>query len=44
LRFSLTAGDTASILSRFDVVAIPEPATLVLGAILLMGVGCIRRK
>jgi hypothetical protein len=28
LRFSLTPGDTASILSRFDVVAIPSPAAL----------------
>ena len=27
LRFSLTAGDTASILSRFDVTVIPEPAS-----------------
>jgi len=33
LRFSLTAGDTASILSRFDVVAIPEAASLTLAAI-----------
>ena len=27
LRFSLSPGDTASILSRFDVVAVPEPAS-----------------
>jgi len=27
LRFSLTAGDTAAILSRFDVTVIPEPAS-----------------
>jgi hypothetical protein len=33
LRFSLTAGDTVSILSRFDVVAVPGP-----GAIALLGV------
>jgi hypothetical protein len=32
LRFTLTPGDTASILSRFDVV-IPEPATMTLGAV-----------
>jgi hypothetical protein len=39
LNFSLTAGDTASILSRFDVVAIPEPASFALlgGALLLIG-------
>jgi hypothetical protein len=30
LRFSLTAGDTASILSRFDVEAVPEPSAVVL--------------
>lgn len=41
LRFSLTAGDTASILSRFDVVAIPEPATV--GVLLLGGVALLRR-
>ena len=33
LRFSLTPGDTASILSRFDVEAVPEPASVVLVAI-----------
>ncbi|HEX2473909.1 MAG TPA: PEP-CTERM sorting domain-containing protein [Lacipirellulaceae bacterium] len=30
LRFSLTAGDTAAILSRFDVTTIPEPASAAL--------------
>jgi hypothetical protein len=34
LRFSLSPGDTAAILSRFDVVAVPEPASAA-----LMGVG-----
>jgi hypothetical protein len=37
LRFSLSAGDTASILSRFDVVAVPEPATLVLSGVVFLG-------
>lgn len=41
LRFSLTAGDTASILSRFDVVAVPAP-----GAVALLGVSamCFRGR
>ncbi len=42
LRFSLTAGDTASILSRFDVVAIPEPASftlLLVAALVAVGFG-----
>jgi hypothetical protein len=34
LRFALTAGDTASILSRFDVTAVPEP-----GSFALVGLG-----
>lgn len=45
LRFSLTAGDTASILSRFDVVAIPEPASLglsIVGLLAAAGFGCRR--
>lgn len=42
LTFSLTPGDTASILSRFDVVPIPEPATLTLLA--LGGVLLVRRR
>jgi hypothetical protein len=33
LRFSLTAGDTASILSRFDVAPVPEPSALGLAAL-----------
>jgi hypothetical protein len=42
LRFMLSAGDTAAVLSRFDVVAVPEPSTLLLsviglGAIVQMG-------
>jgi hypothetical protein len=35
LRFSLTPGDTAAILSRFDVVAVPEPSSAALVAIAL---------
>jgi hypothetical protein len=44
LNFSLTAGDTASILSRFDVVAIPEPTSLALvgGGLLVMGLLLLR--
>lgn len=41
VRFSLTAGDTATILSRFDVVAIPEPATV--GLLLLAATVLLRR-
>lgn len=46
LRFSLSAGDTASILSRFDVVAIPEPASVGLSIVGLLaaGFGCRRRR
>lgn len=44
LRFSLTAGDTASILSRFDVVAIPEPTALCLGALAIFAIGFYRRR
>jgi hypothetical protein len=47
LRFSLSAGDTASLLSRFDVVAIPEPTTLALGVAVLLGAvaaGSARRR
>jgi hypothetical protein len=44
LRFSLTAGDTASILSRFDVVDIPEPASVVLVAVGLAGALCIAAR
>ncbi len=46
LRFTLSAGDTASILSRFDVIpggpngGLPEPTTLTLGAIVaVLGMG-----
>ncbi len=42
LTFTLTPGDTASILSRFDVVEIPEPATLSL--LVLAGVTLLRRR
>jgi len=44
LRFSLTPGDTASILSRFDVVAVPEPASVVLVAIALAVALCIAAR
>jgi hypothetical protein len=46
LRFSLTAGDTAAILSRFDVVAIPEPASLASGVLAMLAVsfGLRRRR
>jgi PEP-CTERM motif-containing protein len=44
LRFSLTPGDTASILSRFDVEAVPEPATVVLVAVGLVGAICIAAR
>jgi len=47
LRFMLTAGDTASILSRFDVEPVPEPSSLVLSALGLVGmvtVGWRRRR
>jgi hypothetical protein len=44
LRFSLTPGDTASILSRFDVEAVPEPATAVLVAVGLAGTACIAAR
>jgi PEP-CTERM motif len=48
LRFTLTPGDTAAILSRFDVVAIPEPASVALiglGLTLISGVaGRVRRR
>lgn len=45
LRFSLTAGDTASILSRFDVNPVPEPASLGLSivALLVTATGTCRR-
>jgi hypothetical protein len=47
LRFMLSAGDTASILSRFDVVPVPEPSTFLSGALGLMafvGIGWRRRR
>jgi hypothetical protein len=47
LRFSLTPGDTAAILSRFDVVVVPEPmsATLMgVGLVLLTGIGLRLRQ
>jgi hypothetical protein len=46
LRFSLTPGDTAAILSRFDVNAVPEPASAALigiGLALIVGSGARRR-
>jgi PEP-CTERM motif len=44
LRFTLTPGDTAAILSRFDVTAIPEPASAALIGIGLALVAGIRRR
>jgi len=47
LRFMLSAGDTAAILSRFDVEIVPEPSTLLLSALGLLGtitVGYRRRR
>jgi hypothetical protein len=44
LRFSLTPGDTAAILSRFDVTEIPEPASAALIGIGLALVAAIRRR
>jgi len=46
LRFSLTAGDTASILSRFDVTVIPEPASAAacVWAVLLLSGTLSRRR
>ena len=45
LRFTLTPGDTAAILSRFDVTAIPEPASAALiGIGLALVAGAIRRR
>jgi hypothetical protein len=44
LRFTLTAEDTASILSRFDVVAIPEPASFGLSIFGLFVAGGFRRR
>lgn len=44
LNFNLTAGDTASILSRFDVVAIPEPATLFIAVCGGMGMIVMARR
>jgi hypothetical protein len=44
LTFQLTAGDTAAILSRFDVAAVPEPASLILcGCALLVCLAGYRR-
>jgi hypothetical protein len=44
LRFSLTPGDTAAILSRFDVTEIPEPASAALIGIGLALAARIRRR
>jgi hypothetical protein len=45
LRFTLTPGDTAAILSRFDVTAIPEPASIALiGLGLALVVGSSNRR
>jgi len=44
LTFQLTAGDTASILSRFDVNAVPEPSSLVLGGLAVASMFALRRR
>jgi hypothetical protein len=44
LRFTLSAGDTAAILSRFDVVEIPEPATWLLAAVAAAAIAYSRRR
>jgi len=44
LRFSLTAGDTAAILSRFDVTEIPEPTTLGMASVALLSTLVMRRR
>src|SRR5262245_52996444 len=44
LTFRLTAGDTAAILSRFDVVAVPEPSSLALSGLAVACVIAIGRR
>ena len=44
LRFMLSPGDTASILSRFDVVPVPEPSTIALTSLLAAAVFGIRGR
>jgi hypothetical protein len=44
LNFSLTAGDTASILSRFDVNPVPEPTSLVWSGLVVAFVYCRVRR
>lgn len=44
LRFVLSPGDTASILSRFDVVPVPEPSTLALVSLLTVAAFVIRGR
>jgi hypothetical protein len=44
LRFTLTPNDTIAILSRFDVVAVPEPASWLLGGVALAFVARARRR
>src|SRR5262245_60866263 len=44
LTFRLTAGDTASILSRFDVTAVPEPSSLALSGLAVAVFAIGRRR
>ncbi|RKX46391.1 MAG: hypothetical protein DRP64_03220 [Verrucomicrobia bacterium] len=44
IQFSLSAGDTATVLSRFDVVAIPEPASVGLLGFTTLGLFYRRRR
>jgi len=44
LNFTLTAGDTASILSRFDVTPVPEPTSAACAGMMLLIGGAVTRR